>query len=234
MKRSSVMFLSILLTVVSLFVLALPVFAASEATGVAVSAGSNCNTANMDLSMMTDSSVTREGGIVTNAAGEVLMTFDQTTSILVGFSGTFFGYGMGGWSSSQPAGTVIGLYAWVGTPPYSAANSIEWFIAYVCDTGEVVYSCYGPYGACPQSVTQINAGGASALNCPNPRPANYTLRPVPAGALAYFEPRSDAYAGFNLPPGTWYTGPIDDSGFVGVWIACQARRIYIPVANVAG
>jgi hypothetical protein len=234
MKRPLVIISGILLTSIMLFA-ALPAFAASQATGVAVSAGSNCDGADMDLSMVTDATVNREGGIVTNAAGQVLNSFEQPTITLVNFSGTFFNYGMSNWSASQPPGTIIGLYAWVGSQPYSAANSIEWFIAYVCNTGEVVYSCFGPYGNCPQSVTQIpSSTGPAAQNCPNPRPSNYVVRGVPAGALAYFEPRSDAYTGFNLPPGTWYVGPVDANGFVGVWIACRARIIYIPAANVAG
>ena len=69
--------------------------------------------------------------------------------------------------------------------------------------------------------------------CPNPLPDGFAVRSIPAGALAYFEPNEEAYTGFNLPPGTWYTSAAED-GFVEVWIACQATNIFIPAANVVG
>lgn len=69
--------------------------------------------------------------------------------------------------------------------------------------------------------------------CTNPLPAGAVIRNVPAGALAYFEPSLDAYTGFNLPAGTWYTTDTEGD-FTQVWIACQANSIWIPTANIAG
>lgn len=74
---------------------------------------------------------------------------------------------------------------------------------------------------------------ASAPYCPNPTPADFVVRSIPAGALAFFEPSEGAYAGFNLPPGTWYAGAAEN-GFVEVWIACQGSNIFVPAANVVG
>lgn len=78
--------------------------------------------------------------------------------------------------------------------------------------------------------------GASVLgndNCSIPLPDGSLVMNVPAGALAYYEPHLDAYAGFNLPPGTWYITKTEGD-FAQVWIACQANMIWIPIANIAG
>lgn len=74
-------------------------------------------------------------------------------------------------------------------------------------------------------------GGNVILDCPNPRPTTAAVYNVPAGALAFFAPDANSYAGFNLPPGTWY---VSDFGaeYAKVWISCQANSIYIPVANI--
>ena len=54
--------------------------AASSATGVALSAYSDCTSpAGLDISMNTDATPTREGGIVTTQDGSTLMSFDQAT-----------------------------------------------------------------------------------------------------------------------------------------------------------
>lgn len=70
-------------------------------------------------------------------------------------------------------------------------------------------------------------------DCPNPLPAGFLVRSIPAGAPAYFAPREGATTGFSIPPGTWYTRVRED-GFVEVWIACGARNVYVPAANVVG
>ena len=83
-----------------------------------------------------------------------------------------------------------------------------------------------------EDITVTCAPGRSDA-CPNPTPDGFVVRNIPAGALAYFAASPDTYAGFNLPPGTWETGPADN-GFVEVWIACQANNIFVPAENVVG
>jgi hypothetical protein len=91
----------------------------------------------------------------------------------------------------------------------------------------------------PEQVDYVAQGSCDGLptvgtaNCPNPQPTSFTVQNIPAGALAYFQPSADAYAGFNLPPGTWYAGAAED-GFVEVWIACEATNIFVPAENVTG
>jgi hypothetical protein len=70
-------------------------------------------------------------------------------------------------------------------------------------------------------------GGA----CIYPLPEGSAVYNVPAGALAFFDDNPDTYAGFNLPPGTWYISEFGED-FAKVWIACGAQPIYIPVDNV--
>lgn len=67
--------------------------------------------------------------------------------------------------------------------------------------------------------------------CANPLPNGTLIYNVPAGALAFSDDDVNAYAGFNLPPGTWYITEFGDA-FAKVWIDCNAQPIYIPVDNV--
>jgi len=127
----------------------------SFATGVALSNYSDCDSpAGLDISMNTDGTVNREGGIVTTDAGDTLMSFDQS-STFANYNDTYMGYNFASPAWNVPDGTVVGLYAYVGSLPYSPATTIEWFIAYQCDTQEIVYSCFGSYGTCPQSAAAI-------------------------------------------------------------------------------
>ena len=55
---------------------------------------------------------------------------------------------------SQPADTLIGSYAYVGETPPDATNTAEFFVFYNCSTREIIQSCFGPYGSCPQTAQQ--------------------------------------------------------------------------------
>lgn len=70
-----------------------------------------------------------------------------------------------------------------------------------------------------------------ATDCSSPTPANAAIYQVPAGALAFYAADAGAYAGFDLPAGSWYITEFGEE-FAKVWIACEAAPIYIPVANV--
>ena len=149
----------LLLLLVGSMLLPAAVFAQSTATGVALSGFSGCvSPAGLDISMNTDASITREGGVVTTGAGTVLMSFDQGSGF-ANYSGTFTGYNFASPAWSVPAGTIVGLYAYIGSAPYTSANTIEFFVAYRCDTQQVVASCAGAYGSCPNSAASLTAGG---------------------------------------------------------------------------
>jgi hypothetical protein len=124
------------------------------AQGVALNSDADCTNADLDITLTSVDAI-REFGQTSLLDGTIVGSFEQGTG-LANFSGTYIGYGMPV-SPDQSAGTVIGSYAYVGTTPPSAATTGEFFVAYVCDTGEVLYSCYGPYGTCPQTAQQWQA-----------------------------------------------------------------------------
>jgi hypothetical protein len=170
-----------LILAVGLVVAIQPVLAAATAQGVALSAGASCTGAHLDITLTTVAA-TREYGLTTNEAGDVLGEFEQGTG-LANFSGTYTGYGMPV-SPGQPEGTVIGSYAYVGETPPSAADTAEFFVLYECsDSGanNVLYSCYGPYGTCPQTAQQalawLEPGEEAGL------PGCDVLLPIPATAV---------------------------------------------------
>jgi hypothetical protein len=130
---------------------ALPASANSviTATSVSLNSAANCSVAHLDIGMEAGT-VTHEAGFVTGIDG-LLDSFIQSSSFS-GFSGTFSTYGMP--MPDQPDRTIIGSYAWIGTNPPSAANTAEWFVLYLCDpagNNEVLDTCYGDYGTCPQT-----------------------------------------------------------------------------------
>ncbi len=163
----------VLMAVAGLLIAIQPVLAAATAQGVALNAGANCDYAALDITLTTVGA-TREYGLVTNEAGDVLEEFEQGTGI-PNFSGTFVNYGIL-LSPSQPAGTIIGSYAYIGETPPSAADTAEFFVLYECsDSGanDVLYACYGPYGTCPQTAQE-------ALSL---IPGCDVLLPIPATAV---------------------------------------------------
>jgi hypothetical protein len=130
--------------------------AAATAQGVALNSGASCTNADLDLTLTTVGAV-RESGLATNLAGQTLATFEQATPFLGTFSGTFIDYQISPLAPAQPPGTLIGSYAYVGTTPPSAATTAEFFVFYNCSTRQVLLSCFGPYGTCPQTAAQAKA-----------------------------------------------------------------------------
>ena len=61
--------------------------------------------------------------------------------------------------SSQPVDTLIGSYAYVGETPPDATSTAEFFVFYKCSLAgaEVLLTCFGPYGTCPQTAQQAMA-----------------------------------------------------------------------------
>jgi hypothetical protein len=127
---------------------------AVTAQGVALNAAASCSNADLDLTLTTVNA-TREFGLSTNLAGTTLNTFEQMTQ-LPNFSGTFVDYKVSP-LPLQPTGTLIGSYAYVGTTPPTAATTGEFFVYYNCTTLQVLLSCVGPYGTCPQTAQQAQA-----------------------------------------------------------------------------
>ncbi len=134
-----------------------PAHAASQATAtsVSLSAGDDCNRADLDLGLQSGN-VDREYGLSTNAAGATLDQFENDGSALDNLDGVFNGYGIG-ITPDQPDGTIIGTYAYLGSTPPLAATTAEWFVLYRCGFGgenQVMFTCFGDYGTCPRTATQ--------------------------------------------------------------------------------
>jgi hypothetical protein len=130
--------------------------AAATAQGVALNANASCANADLDITLTTVGAL-REFGLATNRAGQTLNTFEQATPALGTFSGTFTGYTISPLVPAQLPGTLIGSYAYVGTTPPGATTTAEFFVYYNCSTRQVLLSCYGAYGTCPQTAAQAHA-----------------------------------------------------------------------------
>ena len=133
-----------------------PVFAHAAATaqGVALNASAGCSNGDLDITLVTVGA-NREGWRATNLAGTSLSQGEGPAG-LPNFSGTFVGFQLP-FSPSQPPGTQVASYAYVGATPPDPANTAEFFVFYQCTTRQVLLSCFGPYGTCPQTAQQALA-----------------------------------------------------------------------------
>ena len=68
--------------------------------------------------------------------------------------------------------------------------------------------------------------------CPFPLPAGSVIYSIPQGAPAFFAADLSAGTGFNVKAGTWYISEFEGD-FALVWIACQARPVWVPTNAVA-
>lgn len=129
--------------------------AALSATSVALD-GANCGNADLAVGI-TDWTADNEAGLITNAAGDTLGSYDQSA----GPTGTAEVAGIGQpVDPEQPDATVIGSYYTLGTTPLSSANTAEWFVLYSCGTegdNVVLYSCFGDLGTCPTTAVEALA-----------------------------------------------------------------------------
>ena len=147
--------------------------AAATAGGVALDANADCSRGDLDITLTT-AGANRESWLATNVSGATLVQGEAPTS-LGNFSGTFndFRIGPTGFLVTQPADTLIGSYAYVGETPPSASNTAEFFVYYNCTTHQVLYSCSGAYGSCPQ--TARAAGVLAAPSVPTFGPVALAL-----------------------------------------------------------
>lgn len=117
-------------------------------------------------------------------------------------------------------------------PPYPPAGNYTFTYSNPAFAQNAVVTLAPAYGKDEAFEVTCSVTVPPAPNCPNPRPVGYTVKSIPAGALAFSAPSADAYTGFNLPAGqTWYTGT-SSNGFTPVWIACQASIVWVPSDNV--
>ena len=125
--------------------------AAATAQGVALNTSADCSHGDLDLTLST-AGANRESWLATKVGGATLVQGEGATG-LANFSGTVpdFRIGPTGFLVAQPANTLIGSYAYVGETPPSASNTAEFFVYYNCTTRQVLYSCFGAYGSCPQT-----------------------------------------------------------------------------------
>jgi hypothetical protein len=158
------------------------------APGVALNASAGCRNGNLDITLTTVGA-NRESWRGTNSAGATLTQGEGPASAgLQNFSGTFTGFRLE-FSPLQPADTLIGSYAYIGETPPDAANTAEFFIFYKCSLAgaEVLLSCFGPYGRCPQTAQQAMAQIAAGPRIPVLGPLTLALMAMlvaGAGGLA--------------------------------------------------
>jgi hypothetical protein len=88
--------------------------------------------------------------------GSTISQGENPAGLVANLSGTFVGFQIV-FSPAQAAGSQVASYAYVGEAPPSATDTAEFFVFYQCTTREVLLSCYGPYGTCPQTAQQALA-----------------------------------------------------------------------------
>jgi hypothetical protein len=126
-------------------------YATATARGVVLNAAAGCGDSSLNITLTT-SGAARESWRATNLAGTTLAEKEAATT-LIDFNGTFNNFQIG-LAALQPANTLIGTYAYVGETPPSAATTAEFFIYYNCTTRQVLLTCFGAYGTCPQTARQ--------------------------------------------------------------------------------
>ena len=142
--------------------------ASAVAQGVALNAGAGCSNGNLDITLTTVGAQ-REAWRATDLSGSTLSQGDVPSIGLANFSGTFVNFQIV-FSPVQPAaGSQVASHALVGaTTPPSAADTAEFFVFYQCSTREILLSCYGPYGTCPQTAQQAVALLAPTIPAQSP------------------------------------------------------------------
>lgn len=128
------------------------VHAAATAQGVALSASAGCGNGNLDITLTTVGA-NREAWRATNLVDSTLSQGEGPATGLSSFSGTFTDFKLV-FSPSQPANSQVASYAYVGETPPDASNTAEFFVFYECTNRQVLLSCFGPYGTCPQTAQQ--------------------------------------------------------------------------------
>ena len=140
--------------------------ASAVAQGVALNASAGCSNGNLDITLTTVGAQ-REGWRATDVAGSTISQGENPVAGLANLSGTFVGFQIV-FSPAQAAGSQVASYAYVGSTPPSAGDTAEFFVFYVCSTRQILLSCYGPYGTCPQTAQQALAVLARRIPAQSP------------------------------------------------------------------
>ena len=136
-----------LIASVTALAMAMPAFAAT-ALSADVDPGADC-TARADLNLAwTGAGLHEEFGVASDRNGSNIGTFGPSSSANNDWNGLY----AIPITTAQPAGSLIGSYAWVGTNPPTPATAIEFFVVYNCSTRTVLFRCFGPYASCPTTV----------------------------------------------------------------------------------
>ena len=154
--------------------------ATAVAEGVALNIAAGCVAADLDLTLTTVGATTElwqattlSGAIGGGTKPTPLANFSGTAATSIPLS------------PQPPPNTLIGAYSYVGATPPSGATTAEFFVYYNCSTRQVLLSCYGPYGTCPQTATQAAAQLAARVPALSDRALMLTLLLVgAAGTLA--------------------------------------------------
>ena len=148
-----------------------------EAQGVALSTSASCSWGDIDATYAA-TAVSVAALSFTAADGTVLESYsvDAYQSDFVGTEAV-----ISETEAPPPAGTIVGVYYRVGQEPPSASTTGEFFVLYRCDdvgdyqggTNEVLQTCFGDYGTCPQSAaealapaTTTTSGGTTPTTAP--------------------------------------------------------------------
>jgi len=162
--------------------------ASAVAQGVALNPAAGCSNGNLDITLTTVGAQ-REGWRATTLSGSTISQGEVPTG-LVTFSGTFTSFQIV-FSPAQAADSQVASYAYVGATPPSANDTAEFFVFYKCSTREVLLSCYGPYGTCPQTAQQAVAVLAPKVPTQGPLALVSTaLLLAAAGGFALFRHRA--------------------------------------------
>ncbi len=177
-----------------------PATAANTATVSLDTAVSSCSHGRLLITVNLDVSRSREFGVAATSGGTVLNQFEQSSGPGTTYTG---GYNFP-FSVAQPAGTLIGLYGYMGQTPPSASNTAEFFLAYNCSTLAVVRSCAGAYGSCPRDWPGIPGQTFSGP----PLPAGFVLRTIHCNVAVYDQPGGVPVGENRIVAGqTWYVNP---------------------------
>ncbi len=207
-----------------------PVQAANSVSSLSLSVGT-CSTATLSISITLDVAAVREAGRVTNLSGSVLSSFEHASGAGTSYTGP---YGYGGWPA-QPTGMIIGLYGYIGQTPPSASDTVEFFVAYNCSTGSVVYACQGAYGTCPQSAADIPATVFGPVI-----PSGFVLRTITCDVDVFDTAAGTPTTGHITNGQSWFVSPTavqaTGSGFDS-WTEIFVGSLnngFIPTACVGG
>jgi hypothetical protein len=122
---------------------------AITAVSVDISPSANC-TSNASLNVAwTGAGNHFEFGQALDRSGATIGTFGPDASGNNDYTGVYFTP----ISTAQPAGSLIGSYASVGSNPPTQATAIEYFVVYDCSAHTVIYRCAAAYGVCARTVT---------------------------------------------------------------------------------